>query len=228
MIRFEHAGVIFTGGNYALRDLSVSIGRGDFVYILGRSGAGKSTLLRLIYADLLPTSGIVQIAGHDTSFLPSHRIPYLRRQVGIVFQDYMLLENRTVFDNVRMALDIYYFKKSQARERIWTLLKRLGIFELRDVEVKRLSGGEKQRVAVARAMVNDPQIILADEPTGNLDAENAAGIMNMLIQAKDSGATVLMATHDLNMVEKYPARQLHLDFGALMEDKPLENQCDIS
>ena len=218
MIKFERVGVVFTGGYHALRDVTFHISRGEFVYILGRSGAGKSTLLRLVYADIMPTSGIVQIDSSDITFLSGRRIPYLRRQVGVVFQDYMLLEERSVFDNVRMALDIYYFKKSQARERIWILLKRLGIFELRDTEVKRLSGGEKQRVAIARALVNEPNIVLADEPTGNLDKDNAESIMKLLFQAKDSGTTVIMATHDLNMVEKYPARKLTLDKGKLMGD----------
>jgi cell division transport system ATP-binding protein len=218
MIKFERVGVVFTASN-ALQDVTFHIPRGDFAYVLGRSGAGKSTLLRLIYADIMPTSGIVQIDASDISFLPRRRIPYLRRQVGIVFQDYMLLENRSVFDNVRMALDIYYFKKSQARERIWVLLKRLGIFELRDAIVKQLSGGEKQRVAIARALVNDPNIVLADEPTGNLDRENAEIIMKLLLQAKDSGTTVIMATHDLAMVKRYPARKLILDKGHLVGDE---------
>jgi cell division transport system ATP-binding protein len=216
MIDFERVGVTFIGGNNALDDVTLKVERGEFVYVLGRSGAGKSTLLRLIYADMLPTRGIVRIAGNDITFLPKRRVPYLRRQVGVVFQDYMLVQDRTVFDNVRMALDIYYFKKSQMKERIWTLLKRLGIFELRDIPVKRLSGGEKQRVAVARAVVNDPQIILADEPTGNLDADNAAIIMAMLRQASDAGTTVLMATHDMTLVEKYPARQILLQNGRLI------------
>jgi cell division transport system ATP-binding protein len=218
MIAFERVGVTFTGGYQALNDLSIHVPRGEFAYILGNSGAGKSTLLRLTYADLIPTRGIVRIAGNDISFLPTKRVPYLRRQVGVVFQDFMLLNNRTVFDNIRMALDIYYFKKSDTRERIWNLLKRLGIFELRDSLVKSLSGGEKQRVAVARAMVNDPQIILADEPTGNLDKDNANIIMQMLFQAKAAGATVLMATHDTNMVAMYPAREIHLERGRLLFD----------
>ncbi len=216
MIIFDRVGVVFSGEYQALQDISLNIARGEFVYVLGRSGAGKSTLLRLIYADLMPTRGIVRVAGNDISFLPRRRIPYLRRQVGIVFQDYMLIGEKTVFDNVRMALDIYYFKKSRARERIWLLLKMLGIFELRDAEVRRLSGGEKQRVAIARAMVNDPQIILSDEPTGNLDADNAAGIMELLLQAQRHGTTVLMATHDLQMVEKYPSREIRLDAGRLV------------
>ncbi|MDR0454241.1 MAG: ATP-binding cassette domain-containing protein [Deferribacteraceae bacterium] len=215
MINFERVGVIFPGNCHALRDVSLNVARGEFVYVLGRSGAGKSTLLRLIYADFMPTCGVVRIAGNDITFLPRCRIPYLRRQIGIIFQDYKLLNEKNVFDNVRMALDIYFFRKSMARERIWPLLKQLGLFELRDVEVKRLSGGEKQRVAIARALVNDPQIILADEPTGNLDSANAAAIMELLLRAQVKGAAVLMVTHDLNMPEKFPARAVHLDAGRL-------------
>jgi cell division transport system ATP-binding protein len=215
MIVFEHVGVVFSGNYQALTDVSLNIARGEFVYILGRSGAGKSTLLRLIYADVMPTRGIVKVAANDISFLPARRVPYLRRQVGVVFQDYMLLEDRTVFDNVRMALDIYFFRRSACRDRIWNLLKRLGIFELRDVPVRRLSGGEKQRVSIARAMVNDPQIILADEPTGNLDADNAMIIMQLLQQASQNGTTILMATHDMAMVEKYPARIIKLEGGKI-------------
>ena len=216
MIVFDRVGVVFPGNYQALRDLSLNIARGEFVYVLGRSGAGKSTLLRLIFADLMPTCGIVRVAVNDITFLPRYRTPYLRRQVGIIFQNDMLLSENTVFDNVRMALDIYYFRKSMARERIWPLLKELGLFGFRDIPVKRLSGGERQRVAIARALVNDPQIILADEPTGNLDADNAAAIMNLLIRAQRSNATVLMATHDLNMVEKFPAREIRLDAGRLL------------
>ena len=218
MIVFEHVGVIFEGNYQALNDVSLNIGRGEFVYILGHSGAGKSTFLRLIYADLMPTRGLVKVNNNDITFLSAKRIPYLRRQVGVVFQDHMLLGDRTVFDNIRIALDVYYFKRSQCRDRIWSLLRRLGIFELRDVEVRKLSGGEKQRVAIARAMVNDPQIVLADEPTGNLDEDNAIIIMQLLRQASDSGATVLMATHDLHMVEKFPSRAINLKAGVLVAD----------
>ncbi|MDR2104823.1 MAG: ATP-binding cassette domain-containing protein [Deferribacteraceae bacterium] len=215
MIQFERVGVVFKGDCRALSDVSLHIARGEFVYILGKSGAGKSTLLKLIYADILPTSGIVNVLGYDISFLPIMRTPYLRRQIGVVFQDYMLIDERTVFDNVRMPLDIYCFKKSEMQDRIYEILRRLNIFHLRDDLVEILSGGEKQRVAVARALVNDPRIILADEPTGNLDRDNADIIMGMLLQAQKNGATILMATHDLAKVEQYPARNATLEGGKL-------------
>jgi cell division transport system ATP-binding protein len=217
MIIFERVGVVFRGGYQALGDVSLHIERGEFVYILGKSGAGKSTLLKLIYADIIPTSGVARVSGNDISFLAAGRVPYFRRQIGVVFQDYMLIDERTVFDNVRMSLDIYCLKKSEMRDKIFGLLRRLGIFHLRDEPVEGLSGGEKQRVAVARALVNDPKIILADEPTGNLDRDNADTIMGMLLQAQNGGATVLMATHDLHKVEKYPARHIFLDGGRLIQ-----------
>jgi cell division transport system ATP-binding protein len=217
MIRFDRVGVVFKGNCQALNDVSLHIAQGEFVYILGRSGAGKSTLLKLIYADIIPTSGIVNVAGYDISFLPINRVPFLRRQIGVVFQDYMLIDERTVFDNVRMSLDIYYFKKSEMLDKIYSLLRRLNIFHLRDDPVEGLSGGEKQRVAVARALVNNPRIILADEPTGNLDRDNADTIMGMLLQAqKNIKTTVLMATHDMQKVETYPARKIILDGGRLL------------
>ena len=196
MIKFINVGVSFLGGYQALSNINFDITKGEFVYVIGKSGAGKSTLLRLIYADILPTRGVVSIEANDVNILGRLQVPFLRRQIGVIFQDYKLLENSTVFDNVKLALDIFYMKRSVARERIWPLLRRVGIFEKRDEVVKNLSGGEKQRVAIARALINDPKIILADEPTGNLDEENAENIMAILMQACESGATVLMATHD--------------------------------
>ena len=145
-------------------------------------------------------------------------VPFLRRQIGVVFQDYKLLENLSVFDNVKLGLDIFYMKRSQAKERIWPLLKRVGMFEKRDDIVKNLSGGEKQRVAIARALINDPKIILADEPTGNLDMENAENIISVLRECSESGATVIMATHDKILREQYPAREIELEKGKVIRD----------
>ena len=218
MIRFVNVGVSFLGGYQALNNINFEIGKGEFVYVIGKSGAGKSTLLRLIYADILPTRGVVSIEDNDISLIGPLKVPFLRRQIGVIFQDYKLLENSTVFDNVKLALDIFYMKRSSARERIWPLLRRVGIFEKRDEIVKNLSGGEKQRVAIARALINDPKIILADEPTGNLDEENAENIMTILKQACDAGATVLMATHDTLLRKRHIAREIKLEKGKLTED----------
>lgn len=218
MIRFVNVGVSFVGGYQALSNINLNIGRGEFAYVIGKSGAGKSTLLRLIYADLLPSRGVVYIEDNDINVIGRIQIPYLRRQIGVIFQDYKLLENVSVFDNVKLALDIFYMKRSASRERIWPLLKRVGIFEKRDEIVKNLSGGEKQRVAIARALINEPKIILADEPTGNLDEENAENIMRILKEGCNYGATVLMATHDTNLRKKHIAREIELDKGKLVRD----------
>ena len=162
MVKFVNVGVSFTGGYQASNNVNIEIKSGEFVYIIGKSGAGKSTFLRLIYADLLPTRGVISVEGRDLNLMKRIEVPFLRRQIGVIFQDYKLLENLSVFDNVKLGLDIFYMKRTQAKERIWPLLKRVGMFEKRDDIVKNLSGGEKQRVAVARALINDPKIILAD------------------------------------------------------------------
>lgn len=218
MVKFINVGVSFTGGYQALNNVNIEIKSGEFVYIIGKSGAGKSTLLRLIYADLLPTRGVISVEGRDLNLMKRIEVPFLRRQIGVVFQDYKLLENLSVFDNVKLGLDIFYMKRSQAKERIWPLLKRVGMFEKRDDIVKNLSGGEKQRVAIARALINDPKIILADEPTGNLDIENAENIISVLRECSESGATVIMATHDKILREQYPAREIELEKGKVIRD----------
>lgn len=218
MVKFVNVGVSFNGGYQALNNVNIEIKRGEFVYVIGKSGAGKSTLLRLIYADLLPSRGVVSVDERDISLIGRIEVPFLRRQIGVVFQDYKLLENATVFDNIKIGLDIFYIKRSAAKERIWPLLKRMGIFEKRDDIVKNLSGGEKQRVAVARALINDPKIILADEPTGNLDTENAENIMNILMECSKTGTSVIMATHDNFLRQKYPAREIELDKGKVIRD----------
>ena len=219
MIKFINVGVSFMGGYQALQNINLDIARGEFVYVIGKSGAGKSTLLRLIYADILPTRGVVSIEENDMNIIRRIRVPFLRRQIGVIFQDYKLLENSTVFDNIKLALDIFYMKRSASRERIWPLLKRVGIFEKRDETVKHLSGGEKQRVAIARALINDPKIILADEPTGSLDEENADDVMFLLKEVCKSGTTVLMSTHDARLRQKFPARIIELDKGKLIRDE---------
>ena len=218
LVKFVNVGVSFTVGYQALNNVNIEIKSGEFVYIIGKSGAGKSTFLRLIYADLLPTRGVISVEGRDLNLMKRIEVPFLRRQIGVIFQDYKLLENLSVFDNVKLGLDIFYMKRTQAKERIWPLLKRVGMFEKRDDIVKNLSGGEKQRVAVARALINDPKIILADEPTGNLDMENAENIMTVLRECIATGATVIMATHDKLLREKYPSREIELEKGKVIKD----------
>lgn len=218
MIRFFNVTVSFFGDKKALDKVSLQADQGEFVFITGESGAGKSTLLRLIYADLLPTRGVVLVANKDISHITRSSIPYLRRNIGVVFQDFKLLENATVYENVRLALDVFYLKQMNMETRILPLLRQLEIFKKRKTIVKKLSGGEKQRVAMARALINSPSIILADEPTGNLDMNRADNIMRLLIDAKKKGATVFVATHDLNLIKKYPFRTIKLHQGKIVED----------
>ena len=218
MIRMYNVSVSFSEENKALDNVNLKIREGEFLYITGGSGAGKSTLLRLIYADLMPTKGVVMFEGQNVGMMSKGSIPYLRRNVGVVFQDFKLLESKTVYENVKMALEIFYLDKKSMRERIFPLLKKLGIFAKRDCEVMNLSGGEKQRVAIARALINEPKVIIADEPTGNLDWENSARIMDLLMQSRATGATVLVATHDNNLMQRFPARRIHLSFGKVSRD----------
>jgi cell division transport system ATP-binding protein len=218
MIKFFNVTVSFFGDKKALDSVSLQVAQGEFVYITGESGAGKTTLLRLIYADLLPTRGVVLISNKDISHITKSSIPYLRRNIGVIFQDFKLLENATVYENVRLALDVFYLKKMNMETKILPLLRQLGIFTKRGTIVKKLSGGEKQRVAIARALINSPSIILADEPTGNLDSARAENIMKLLIDAKKMGTSVFVATHDEHLIEKYPFRTIKLHQGKIVDD----------
>lgn len=218
MIKFFNVTVNFFGEKRALDNISLHIPKGDFVYITGESGAGKSTLLRLIYADLLPTKGVVLVSNKDISHISKGSIPYLRRNIGVVFQDFKLLEDRTVYENVKMALEIFYLEKRSVENRILPLLRRLGLYSRRETLVKKLSGGEKQRVAIARALINEPSIILADEPTGNLDHERAEDIMSLLQDAVNTGTTVIVATHDKYLIDKFQGRVIELKQGQVIND----------
>lgn len=218
MIKFFNVTVNFYGEKRALDNVSFDVKKGEFVYITGESGAGKSTLLRLIYADLLPTKGVVLVSNKDISHISKHSIPYLRRNIGVVFQDYKLLEDKTVYENVRMALEIFYLEKKSMENRILPLLRRLGIYSRRETLVRKLSGGEKQRVAIARALINEPSIILADEPTGNLDKERAEDIVQLLRDTVEMGATVMIATHDKYLIDKHKGRIIELKQGQLVND----------
>lgn len=218
MIKFFNVTVNFFGEKRALDNVTFEVKKGEFVYITGESGAGKSTLLRLIYADLLPTKGVVLVANKDISHISKHSIPYLRRNIGVVFQDYKLLEDKTVYENVRMALDIFYLEKRSVENRILPLLRRLGIYSRRETLVRKLSGGEKQRVAIARALINEPSIILADEPTGNLDKERAEDIISLLQDTVEMGATVMIATHDKYLIDKHKGRIIELKQGQVIND----------
>lgn len=218
MIEFYRVDVVYEDGYKGLTGINLHIPKGELVYITGSSGAGKSTLLRLIYADLLPSKGIVKLEGQSLNNMNHKNIAYLRRNIGVIFQDYKLLEDMTVYENLTLPLEIFYLSESKIQERVFRLLKVLDIFQHRDAKVKKLSGGEKQRVAVARALLNDPFIMVADEPTGSLDSANADKVMDMLLHKSSKGTTILIATHDQRIIREFPGRVLHLDKGVIVYD----------
>jgi len=202
----------------ALADLSLSIEKGEFAFLVGASGSGKSTMLRLILREERPNSGTVHVAGKNIGTLPSWRVPTLRRQIGTVFQDFRLLPNKTVEQNVAFALEVIGSPRGHIRQTVPEVLELVGLDGKEKRRPGELSGGEQQRVAIARAFVNKPTILLADEPTGNLDPETSVGILRLLDRINRTGTTVLMATHDANLVDQARRRVIELREGALVRD----------
>ncbi len=219
MIQMYHVDMRYPGETYGLRDVSLSVERGEFVFLTGPSGAGKTTLLRLLFGAEHPSRGQIVVAGRNVSRLSSSSIPELRRQIGVIFQDFKLLPERTVFENVGITLEIAGLPQRELRARTWSMLRRLGLGHRLDHRPRALSGGEQQRVAIARALVNDPPLLLADEPTGNLDPDLALDIMDIIADAHARGTTVIVATHDPHLLERYPHRRLVLDSGRLVLDR---------
>ena len=202
----------------ALADVSLHVEKGEFAFLAGPSGAGKTTLLRLIYRDELPTSGQILVNGRNVVKLPERHLPYLRRSIGVVFQDFKLLKDRTVFENLALVARVLGIRAAAGKRKVAQLLRLVGLSHRANAIPYKLSGGEQQRVAVARALMNDPMILLADEPTGNLDAELAADIMRLLREINAKGTTVLVATHDQDLVREYGRHVLVLKQGRVVED----------
>jgi cell division transport system ATP-binding protein len=202
----------------ALHNISLAIEKGSFVFLTGPSGAGKSTLLRLLYAGLRPTKGQVVMDGQNVTRMSPYQIALLRRQIGVVFQDFKLLPNRTVFENVAIALEVLGWGKKDMGKKVYHVLKQMGLEHKINSTPLRLSGGEQQRVALARALVNDPRLLLADEPTGNLDEENKQQIVTLLRDANIRGTTVVVATHDRRLLTEANQRIVALDRGQMVED----------
>ena len=209
----------YKGGIKALDGLSLDIEKGEFVFVVGPSGSGKSTFLKLLTKEEEPTSGEVYVAGKNLSSLPRWRVPYLRRNVGCVFQDFKLLPNKTVFENVAFAQEVIGKPKHVIRQQVPAVLDLVGLAGKEDRFPHQLSGGEQQRVSVARAFVNRPLIMLADEPTGNLDPATGEGIMRLLDRINKTGTTVLMATHDQRIVNTMRKRVIQLDRGVIVRDQ---------
>ncbi len=219
MIRFEHVTKTYKGSTVALRDITVDIEKGEFVFLVGASGSGKTTFIRLLLREELPDSGQILEAGRSIVELPKWRVPYLRRNIGCVFQDFRLLPNKSVFENVAFALEVIGRPRHVVANQVPQVLDLVGLANKRDNLPNELSGGEQQRVAVARAFVNRPLILLADEPTGNLDPQTSQGIMQLLDRINRTGTTVVVATHDEVLVDKMRRRVIELSNGAMVRDQ---------
>jgi cell division transport system ATP-binding protein len=217
-VRLFHVSKSYSAGSFALRDVSLEVGRGEFVFLTGPSGAGKTTLLKLILAAERPSEGQIVVLGRNIARLRETAIPQLRRRIGVVFQDFKLLPRRTVEENVALALDVVGTPRRRARAKVFAILKQLGLHHRRYHHPLTLSGGEQQRVAIARALVNEPDILLADEPTGNLDPDLTVEIMDLIASAATRGTTVLVATHELDLVARYGKRRVRLEGGGIAED----------
>ena len=220
MIRFENVTKTYPGAvRPALRDVNVDIDKGEFVFLVGASGSGKSTFLRLLMREERPSSGTIWVAGKDLSKLPSWKVPAHRRQIGCVFQDFRLLPNRTVAGNVAFALEVTGHTGSEIKQVIPNVLELVGLEGKGDSYPNEISGGEQQRVAIARAVVNRPQVLIADEPTGNLDPDTSIGIMKLLDRINRIGTTVVMATHDVAIVDQMRKRVIEIEDGRIVRDQ---------
>jgi cell division transport system ATP-binding protein len=218
MIQMFHVTKAYPGDPPVLVDINLDVQKGEFVFLTGPSGAGKSTLLKLIFVAERPSRGQVLIAGRNVARLREGGIPYLRRNIGVVFQDFKLLPTRTVAENVGFTLDVLGTPRDVVRARSVKALKSVGLEHKADVLPPKLSGGEQQRVVIARALVNDPAILLADEPTGNLDPRLTVEIMDLLCDVNARGTTVVVATHDASLIERYQKRTLRLERGTLVAE----------
>lgn len=220
MIAFEEVSKIYNENSFALKDINFMIEKGEFVSIVGQSGAGKSTLLKLIFAEEKPTQGSVLIKGRDISKIKNVNLPILRRHIGVVFQDFKLLGRKTVFENVAFAMEVSGKSDTEIKEDVPQVLEIVGLANKIDSYVNELSGGEKQRVSIARALVHRPDIIIADEPTGNLDIVNTWDIIQLLMKINQYGTTVVLATHNREIVNLVNKRVITIDKGKISRDQP--------
>lgn len=219
MIRLENVTKVYDGGVVAVKDIDLDINKGEFVFLVGPSGSGKSTLIRLMMREEAPTNGDIWIAGKHASQLPGWKIPHLRRSIGTVFQDFKLLPNKTVAENVAFALEVLGRPRSVIQRQVGQVLELVGLDDKAERKPKQLSGGEQQRVSIARAFVNRPPIMLADEPTGNLDPATSVGIMRLLDRINRTGTTIVMATHDHAIVDAMRRRVVQLEAGRIVRDQ---------
>ncbi|MEN1728879.1 MAG: cell division ATP-binding protein FtsE [Pseudomonadota bacterium] len=228
MIRFEHVAKRYPGGIQALSDVNFDLHKGELAFLTGHSGAGKSTLLRLIALLERPSRGQVLFDGRNVGKLARRHIPYLRRRIGVIFQDHRLLSDKKVFDNVALPLMIAGVSYSEIRRRVRAALDKVGLLDKENMYPPMLSGGQQQRVGIARAIIGKPPLLLADEPTGNLDPEMSADLMNYFLQLNEVGVTVLIASHDLELIRQLGRRVLVLKNGAMIDDLPSRHQPTVS
>ena len=219
VIEFRGVSKHYGPGNVGLEQATFAVNRGEFVFLVGATGSGKSTIMRLLIKELEPTAGTIRVAGHDLEHITHAKVPYYRRNVGVVFQDFKLLPNRTVHDNVAYALQVTGGGRREIRDKVPDILRLTGLSTKLHNFPDQLSGGEQQRVSIARAFVNHPPLLLADEPTGNLDPETSIGIMQLLYRINRTGTTVLVATHDRDMVNKMRRRVIELAGGSIVRDE---------
>ncbi len=218
MIDFRNVSKNYPGGTHAIEDLDLFIDKGEFVFILGHSGAGKSTLLKLMLREELPTKGSIIIADYNLVKMRKSKVPYLRRELGVVFQDFRLIPTMTAYENVAFAMRVTNISSREIRRRVPYILRIVGLEDKMHVYPDQLSGGEQQRVALARALVHNPKIILADEPTGNIDPELSLEIMELLLEINKLGTTVVVVTHDVALAQRFQARTITLDHGRVISD----------
>jgi len=220
VIHFYHVTKRFDRYNTALRDVSFQLEKGEFVFLTGASGAGKSTLLKLILKQIVPTDGQIIVNGRNLATVKGSQLPYFRREIGMVFQDFKLIERMTVFENLSFVMTVLGTTPKEHKKRAYAALRAVGLHHKLNAYPLQLSGGEQQRVAIARALINDPMVLVADEPTGNLDPDLSREIIEIFVDANVRGSTVLVATHDRELIRTSGRRVLTLDHGRLVEGKP--------
>ena len=218
MIEFTDVVKSYTVGNKALNGVSMQIEDGEFVFLVGPSGSGKSTIIKMITGELTPTSGSVHVNGYSLEHIRKREVPYLRRTVGVVFQDFRLIPNMTVYENVAFAMRVIGAREREIKERVPYVLELVGINDKNRRHPTELSGGEQQRLAIARALVNNPSTIIADEPTGNLDPARSLEIMSLLQEINNLGTTLLVVTHEKELVERFAKRVIAIDDGLVISD----------
>lgn len=217
MIQTFHVYKQYTRDSMALSDVTVEVDKGEFVFLTGPSGAGKTTFLKLIFREETPTQGQILVNGRNVSAIPDSKIPFLRRSIGVVFQDFKLLKRKTVFENVAFVLKVMGVSKAERKRRVFQVLKQVSLHHKMHSYPLQLSGGEQQRIAIARALINEPVLLLADEPTGNLDPELALEIMSLFKDINNRGTTVLVATHDRELIARMKKRVIGLERGRVVE-----------